>query len=227
MSSTSSVVSADMRSDSTLPATFAPSLSANSTRSARSSCVTSSLVCPSTATFAPFVQSVARQTCSLADHPASAPVSGQLSLAIEPVKLSGPKCSVSPTSWHANGLSWSSPPVMRRGKPRSHVIWQELATSAPELSSRLQILVRLIFEGACSFLPTPVCRDWRSPGLRSHPRLNGSRGQPLPETIGSRVHPELCEWLMGFPIGWTAMLPSKRSAIATRQEWRLSSAEQS
>jgi hypothetical protein len=130
---------------------------------------------------------------------------------------SGLTCCALSTTWHQNGLSWSSPQETRIGKPRCHVIWQKLASTRPELSSRLAMLVRLIYAGECSFLPAPVSRDWRSPGLRSHGRLRGSRGQPLPEVIGSRVHPEVLEWLMGLPSGWTATLPYRPSGTATHR----------
>ncbi len=45
--------------------------------------------------------------------------------------------------------------------------------------------------------PTPQASDWKGsskPGQR--------RGQ-LSETVGGIPHPELCEWLMGMPRGWT------------------------
>lgn len=100
------------------------------------------------------------------------------------------------------GLWSSNPPLPRRGKPRSREIWRALATELPELSLRLQTLVRLISDGACSRLPTPVCRDYRSPGKPGHGRLQASRGEPLPETLGVRVHPDLCLWMQGFPEGW-------------------------
>lgn len=81
----------------------------------------------------------------------------------------------------------------------------------PGTSLRLAKLVESIHAGECSWLPTVTARDYRSPGNQSHPRLTASRGEPLPETIGARITPELCEWLMGFPAGWTE-LPESVSA---------------
>jgi hypothetical protein len=78
-----------------------------------------------------------------------------------------------------------------------------LATEFTDFQSRLERLLLLIRAGECSYLPTVTARDWRSPGRSDHPRLEASRGEPLPETLGCRVAPELCEWLMGFPVGWT------------------------
>lgn len=71
------------------------------------------------------------------------------------------------------------------------------------LGDRLRELVRLIYAGECSLLPTVTSRDWRSPGRSDHPRLKASRGEPLTETLGCRLSPEFCEWMMGFPVGWT------------------------
>lgn len=175
--------------------------------------------------FTPSMPYEAAPSCSSADRPASAPASLRLSMESAMAPLCGPRCDVSPMSWRRNGLSWSSPPATRSGKPKCVTIWAQMASTQPELSLRLATLVRLIFDGECSFLPTPVSRDWRSPGKRSHERLQKSRGQPLPEIIGSRVHPELCEWLMGLANGWTAMLPSKPSATATRRKCSPSSGE--
>ena len=91
----------------------------------------------------------------------------------------------------------------KNGKVKLRAAWRGLAIEYPNWLSRLAILAYLIDENAISMLPTPTARDWRSPGRQDHPRLNGSRGLPLPEDLGSQVHPELLEALMDYPIGWT------------------------
>jgi hypothetical protein len=68
-----------------------------------------------------------------------------------------------------------------------------------------QTLVRLIRGGDVTWLPAPACRDWRSPGLRSHPRLSAPRGQQLPEVIGTRIPSRLSEWILGVPSAWTSV----------------------
>lgn len=73
----------------------------------------------------------------------------------------------------------------------------------PDMSSRLRTLARLISDGVCTSLPTLTCRDYRSPGRPDHGRLTASRGEPLTETLGVRLSPEICEYLMGFPADWT------------------------
>lgn len=129
--------------------------------------------------------------------------SGQASLPLftdtVTAKVSGPTCSASGSIWEQNGLSWSSRPETRHGKPKSVVIFPTLAATSPDLSSALATLVRRIFAGECSWLPAPACRDWRSPGSRSHPRLKASRGQQMPEVIGTRISSELYEWMLGLP----------------------------
>jgi hypothetical protein len=101
------------------------------------------------------------------------------------------------------GLSWSSRRETERGKPKSLKVFPRLVATSADLSSALATLVRLIFAGECSFLPAPACRDWRSPGLRSHPRLTASRGQQMPEVIGTRISSHLYLWMLGLPTNST------------------------
>ena len=99
------------------------------------------------------------------------------------------------------------------GPVRFRMVWRGLATEYPDWNVRLAIVLRLIDEGACSLLPTVTARDYRSPGVPTHNRLLMSRGHPLPEELGSRVSPEFCEWMMGFPPGWTELPPSEMQSI--------------
>ena len=148
------------------------------------------------------------QTSLSAGHLVSKQFLLPLSTATEPAPVYGPKCEDSAKKGNIAGLSLNNLPAPRRnGLPRSREIWRQMAITLPEYRSRLQALVHLINAGACSRLPTVTCRDWRSPGDPLHPRLSASRGEPLPETLGMRVSPELCEWIQGFPVGWTD-LPS-------------------
>jgi len=224
MCSTFSATLADTRSDFIKPGISEPFSSWRSNRGGNGFLLTTFRELLSAATSAPLRASA--QTSPSADLPVSGPASQQQSMASERAKACGPKCYALGSTPASNSLSWSSPRAMRNGKPKSRTVWRDLASTAPELSSRLAILVRLISAGECSFLPTPVSRDCRSPGKPSHPRLSGSRGQPLPETLGVRLHPEICEWLMGLPVGWTEMLPSRQLEIPTLPQWPQSSAAQ-
>src|ERR1700760_26041 len=135
----------------------------------------------------------------LAVHHARRRALPQQSVGSEPGPLFGHTCSGLGSLPEQNGLSWSSPLEMRRGKPKSRKAFADLASTSPSLSSALMMLVRHISAGDVTWLPAPVCRDWRSPGKRSHKRLISPRGQPLPETIGARLPSSLLEWMLGVP----------------------------
>lgn len=67
--------------------------------------------------------------------------------------------------------------------------------------------------------PTPVRSDYKSGSFSQEGRVkrdSHSRGKPLNETIGGQLNPDWVEWLMGWPIGHTALKPL---ATAKYQEW--------
>jgi len=225
MSSTSLAASADTPLASKPRAVSEPSNSSSSTNDDGALSPTSSPASRCTMTCEHFDRTM-RAISSSVVLPASARVLALRSMDGGTDIPCGPTCSASGSTPEQNGLSWSSRRATRNGKPKSRAIWREWASTSPDLSLRLRNLVRLISAGGCSFLPTPVSRDYRSPGKPSHKRLTESRGQPLPETLGVRVHPELCEWLMGLPVGWTEMLPSRQLEIPTLPQWPQSSGGQ-
>lgn len=65
--------------------------------------------------------------------------------------------------------------------------------------------------GAVRLLPTLASRDWRYPnspeGIAKR-RAAGMTGDQLPNVVGGPLNPTWCEWLMGFPLGWTELPPS-------------------
>ena len=132
--------------------------------------------------------------------PANEPAWLLLSTVIVPARVCGPTCSKSTFTPGQIGVSWSSPQATLRGKPKSLALFPKLAATSPDLSSALATLVRLIFAGECTLLPAPACRDYRSPGSRSHPRLKRSRGQQMPEVIGTRISSQLYQWMLGLPV---------------------------
>lgn len=89
------------------------------------------------------------------------------------------------------------------GKSKCVAIWRGLATEFPDGRSRLEQLVLRIYAGECSLLPTVLARDWKSPRSLEHPNWKISKYVTLSEVFGTRVSPELCEWMMGFPVGWS------------------------
>lgn len=63
---------------------------------------------------------------------------------------------------------------------------------------------------AVQMWPTPAARDYRSDsGKKSNAEQYGKKGMPLPRAAGGLLNPPWVEWLMGFPLGWTALEPSE------------------
>jgi hypothetical protein len=103
-------------------------------------------------------------------------------------------------------LSSNSRLAIPGGKLKLRQIWRALAITHPDFNDRLAIVARLIAGGVCSLLPTPCSSDaTRWPGSPNHPRLERSRGLRLQEELGARPAPEVLEWMMGLPIGYTAL----------------------
>lgn len=50
--------------------------------------------------------------------------------------------------------------------------------------------------------PTPVARDYRSPGRSRLERTGSKAGECLPQVVGGQLNPNWVGWLMGFPIAW-------------------------
>lgn len=100
---------------------------------------------------------------------------------------------------------WKTWPGQSPGLIKSRLVWRMLGTEFLQVHTvcRLRMLVLLINAGVCSGLPTLRSRDCKYPGSQNHPRLTAARGEPLTETFGFLLSPELCEWMMGFPVGWT------------------------
>ncbi len=57
---------------------------------------------------------------------------------------------------------------------------------------------------AAVMYPTPTCQDAKNNGSQSQ-QLR--KTPPLNAVIGGPLNPEFVEWLMGWPIGWTALEP--------------------
>jgi len=62
--------------------------------------------------------------------------------------------------------------------------------------------------GTGRMVPTPAARDWRHPNAKTYQeRGGGTKGEQLPNFVGGSLNPTWVEWLMGWPIGWTALEP--------------------
>jgi hypothetical protein len=54
--------------------------------------------------------------------------------------------------------------------------------------------------------PTVLNRDYRHPPAASYSdRGGGTKGDQLPYVAGGPLNPRWVEWLMGWPVGWTAL----------------------
>ena len=150
-------------------------------------------------------------TSSSAGRPAKEQALPPQFTVIAAAKVSGRTCCISAFAAGQPGLSWSTRRETRHGKPKSLAVFPMLAATSPDLNLALAILVRLIFEGESSWLPAPACRDWRSPGSRSHARLTKPRGQQMPEVIGTRISSQLYAWMLGLPANRLPRLAARGS----------------
>jgi hypothetical protein len=48
--------------------------------------------------------------------------------------------------------------------------------------------------------PTPTARDWKGASGRAYK----GEAKDLPSEAGGSLNPEFVEWLMGYPVGYTA-----------------------
>ena len=56
---------------------------------------------------------------------------------------------------------------------------------------------------------TPSSRDWKGQSAASwRDRETGDLTRTLPDQIGGQLNPTWVEWLMGYPLGWTACADS-------------------
>lgn len=154
------------------------------------------------------LRSPGRSMSSLAVPPVSEPVLPLPSKGNEPGKLFGPKCSASSTRSGRESWSSSSRAETKNGRVKLRLIWRALGSVYPDFNDRLRVIALLIDAGEVSLLPTPCKSDGkRWPGSPDHPRLQRSRGLRLQEELGVRPGPEIVEWMMGFPIGWSDLKP--------------------
>lgn len=92
-------------------------------------------------------------------------------------------------------------------------IWPRAGMIVDGVCYRLPKWERPIAEIASGLLHTPAASDHN----RSGGAYDQGRDSPtLPALVGGLVHPEFHEWLMGWPIGWTALEPLEMDRF---QEW--------
>lgn len=128
--------------------------------------------------------------------------------------------------------------------------WPRSGTMRGGIAFQLPPLAPLTRETASGLLPTPEASNTKALAMRSagrsprnflkplppsiwatptaHPRTHTPRkvhhGQQLANQVGGSLNPMWIEWLMGFPLGWTACMVS---AMPSSQKFRAASAKQS
>ena len=87
-----------------------------------------------------------------------------------------------------------------------------LATPAKRLYFRLAVSERDTSDRDFGSFATPTGRDWKDTGNIENVPENALLGRQYRHIFGENLAPEFSEWLMGFPIGLTALPESKRLA---------------
>jgi hypothetical protein len=76
--------------------------------------------------------------------------------------------------------------------------------------------------------PTATEGDSRSSGSRNLPGSQAHQGTSLTDAVGrKKLNPLFVEWLMGFPIGWTAFEPVEMQSYLSRQRGLLKALQES
>lgn len=77
--------------------------------------------------------------------------------------------------------------------------------------------VRHIEESAFGFwLPTLTANDAKNTGS---PSRHKRKTLPLDAVVGGPLNPEWCEWLMGWPLGWTELKPWGMDRFQQFRQW--------
>lgn len=74
----------------------------------------------------------------------------------------------------------------------------------------------------CSWWPTPAARDWRDNAYPGEGKQNSPR---IAWRIGGPPNADWLDWLMGLPVGWSAMNGFGVSETEWSHWWRLMRSE--
>ncbi|MFW6024054.1 MAG: hypothetical protein ACOC8P_00365 [Dichotomicrobium sp.] len=107
---------------------------------------------------------------------------------------------------------WPTPNVPNGGRSVAHVDeWSESGRTAYHKGKKVQVCL----ESAVKLWATPTVNG-------NHNRKGSSKkaGDGLATQTGGQLNPTWVEWLMGWPLGWTALKPlatgKSRSALPKR-----------
>jgi hypothetical protein len=125
----------------------------------------------------------------------------------------GGKCIASFAKWDPDTSCWrTSQPSLIEDSTRYSGRWPlsgSMRNGACYRRSKLEPLTDAPVCGWSHLWPTPIARDWRSGKVSKTTLAKNSR--PLSEVVqqsdGGPLNPTWVEWLMGWPLGWTASEP--------------------
>lgn len=103
-----------------------------------------------------------------------------------------------------------------RGKPDTLHSWVRVPTPKAQNatgSGPSRVGHREDLQTFVNRLPTPQARDWKG---KSQWGVDPENRDCLPNAVGGQLNPNWEEWLMGWPIGWTALKPLEMGRF---QEW--------
>jgi hypothetical protein len=122
--------------------------------------------------------------------------------------------------WDQSGCEWRTAQRSLLGDsesysatwPRSGLMLAGTCYPLPTAAPRICVSESGSSPGAV--FPTPAARDYRHPNAKSfEERGGGKKGEQLPNSVGGPLNPTFVEWLMGWPLGWTAAAaPTESSA---------------
>lgn len=163
---------------------------------------------------------------------------------MEKKAASGGICGELLATWEPSSCSWKTRQSLllgglatfserwpREGGMRSGSCWAR-ATSAPHISANgsgfwLATPTAVGNQLSPSMMKWPTCRRWVEsfPTPIAHDaKCDGSpsevRKRHLNGVIGGRLNPEWVEWLMGWPVNWTAVRGSRHLEMDKFREWQ-------
>lgn len=112
-----------------------------------------------------------------------------------------------PRTFGSGSGYWPTPVAHDDGKtPEAHMRMKEnMPGGARRKPTSLQVMAKGLAKGMFSeYLPTPTAQDARNNGSPSQQARNS---KPLNTEAGGSLNPDWVEWLMGWPIGFTAPEP--------------------
>ena len=99
---------------------------------------------------------------------------------------------------------WPTPRASKWGLPDSHGRKMDLKKKYPTPTSSMMTYQDMedarISGTKRKLIPTPVASNWKNRETSQHSR-------DLQKYVGGTLNPNWIEWLMGYPIGWTALEP--------------------